>query len=222
MKHSGSLFLPLAATLLAPCAAHAASAPFVTTPDTLSAGDTAWMLTSTALVMLMTIPGLALFYAGMVRKKNVLSTLLQSFAVCCLVTVIWVAVGYSLAFTPGSPWIGGWDDLFLSSMVLDRIQGTVSVSHIAPTIPESVFVMFQLTFAIITPALITGAFAERMRFSAMMVFMALWSLLVYTSSAWRRASVVIGAPQASSACSARMTHGMFSVYTALAASSERC
>lgn len=179
MKHSGSLFLPLAATLLAPCAAHAASAPFVTTPDTLSAGDTAWMLTSTALVMLMTIPGLALFYAGMVRKKNVLSTLLQSFAVCCLVTVIWVAVGYSLAFTPGSPWIGGWDDLFLSSMVLDRIQGTVSVSHIAPTIPESVFVMFQLTFAIITPALITGAFAERMRFSAMMVFMALWSLLVY-------------------------------------------
>ncbi|WP_370690131.1 ammonium transporter [Fluviicoccus sp.] len=162
-----------------PCGALAESAPYVTTPDKISAGDTAWMLTSTVLVLLMTIPGLALFYAGMVRKKNVLSTLLQSFAVCCLVTALWVAVGYSLAFTPGSPWVGGFDDLFLNNMVFDRIQGTVSVSHIAPTIPESVFVMFQLTFAIITPALITGAFAERMKFSAMMVFMALWSLLVY-------------------------------------------
>jgi len=170
--------LAASAVLLFP-AAWAESAPFVTTPDRISSGDTAWMLMSTALVLLMTLPGLALFYAGMVRKKNILSTVLQSFAICCLVTALWVAVGYSLAFTPGSPWLGGFSQSFLNQLVMDRVQGTVSVSHIAPTIPESVFVMFQLTFAIITPALVTGAFAERMRFGGMMLFMALWSLLVY-------------------------------------------
>lgn len=145
----------------------------------LNPGDTAWMLTSTALVLLMTIPGLALFYAGMVRKKNVLATMAQSFAVTCLVTVLWVAIGYSLAFTPGSPYIGGFDRLLLDGMVFMKEAGKVTVSEIAQTIPESVFVMFQMTFAIITPALITGAFAERMKFSALLIFMALWSVFVY-------------------------------------------
>jgi Amt family ammonium transporter len=147
--------------------------------DQISAGDTAWMLSSTALVLLMTIPGLALFYAGMVRKKNVLATALQSLCICALITVLWVFIGYSLAFTPGTPWIGSLDRLLLDGMVYIKETSQLSVSHIAPTIPESVFVMFQLTFAIITPALITGAFAERMRFGSLMVFMTLWSLLVY-------------------------------------------
>ncbi len=153
--------------------------PFLVAADKISAGDTAWMLTSTALVLMMTIPGLALFYAGMVRKKNVLSTALQTLSVTCLVTVLWVAVGYSLAFTPGSPYLGGIDQVFLSGLAYVKETGMVSVSHLAQTIPESVFVMFQLTFAIITPALIAGAFAERMSFRAMIIFMGLWSLLVY-------------------------------------------
>ena len=157
----------------------APTAPFVTTVDKISAGDTAWMLASTALVLMMTIPGLALFYAGMVRKKNVIATALQSFTITCLVTVLWVVVGYSMAFTPGTPWLGGFSRLLLNGMVFDKAQGMISVSHVAPTIPESVLVMFQMTFAIITPALIAGAFAERMRFGAMVAFMALWSVLVY-------------------------------------------
>ena len=158
----------------------AETAPYITTVDKISAGDTAWMLTSTALVLLMTIPGLALFYSGMVRKKNVLATTLQSFVICAMVTVVWVVIGYSLAFTPSvSPYIGSLSRLFLDGMTFDKVQNLVSVSHLAPTIPESVMVMFQLTFAIITPALITGAFAERMRFSALAVFMVLWSVLVY-------------------------------------------
>ena len=155
------------------------TAPFTVTADKISAGDTAWMLTSTALVLLMTIPGLALFYAGMVRKKNVLSTALQSFCITCLVTVIWVLIGYSLAFTPGSPFIGGLSRVLLSGMSYIKDSGMMTVSHIAPTIPESVFVMFQMTFAIITPALITGAFAERIKFGAMVIFISLWSILVY-------------------------------------------
>jgi len=145
----------------------------------ISAGDTAWLLTSTALVLLMTIPGLALFYAGMVRKKNVLATALQSFAICGLVTILWVVVGYSLAFTPGSAALGSLDRVLLSGLEYIKETGQLTVSHIAPTIPESVFVMFQLTFAIITPALITGAFAERMKFSSLMVFISLWLLFVY-------------------------------------------
>ncbi|PPE75839.1 ammonia channel protein [Solimonas fluminis] len=160
-------------------AGSAAAAPTMVAFDQISAGDTAWMLASTALVLLMTIPGLALFYAGMVRKKNVLATTLQSFAVTALVTVIWIVAGYSLAFSPGSPFIGGFDQMFLGGLKYLKEAGQLSVSPIAPTIPESVFIMYQLTFAIITPALITGAFAERMKFGSMLLFVAAWSLLVY-------------------------------------------
>ena len=163
----------------------AAPAPAPTKPELVDAakinsGDTAWVLASTALVLLMTIPGLALFYAGMVRKKNVLATIMQSFAITCLVTVLWVIAGYSLAFMPGSEYIGSLDRFFLSGMSYMKEANKVSVSHLATTIPESVYMMFQMTFAIITPALITGAFADRMKFSAMLWFMGLWSLLVYS------------------------------------------
>ncbi|WP_395711169.1 ammonium transporter [Reyranella sp.] len=139
----------------------------------LDSGDTAWMLTSTALVLMMTIPGLALFYGGMVRKKNVLATVMQSFAITCMITVLWLIIGYSLAFTPGSTIIGGLGRIFMRGLTLDGVH------DLAKTIPETVYLCFQLTFAIITPALIAGAFAERMKFSAMMWFMALWSLIVY-------------------------------------------
>jgi Amt family ammonium transporter len=162
-------------------AAPAPTEPFMLAADKLSAGDTAWMLTSTALVLMMCVPGLALFYAGMVRKKNVLATLMQSFACTCVVTILWWVIGYSLAFTPGSGFLGG-----TSRVLLDGVRyvhgdgvGSLSVSHLAPTIPESVYAMFQMTFAIITPALIAGAFADRMKFSAMLLFMSVWSLLVY-------------------------------------------
>ncbi len=142
----------------------------------LNNGDTAWMLTSTALVLLMTIPGLALFYSGMVRKKNMLATAAQSFAITALVTVLWAIVGYSLAFTNGGAsqsFIGGFDRFMLKGMGMD-------VAHsLATSIPESVFMTFQMTFAIITPALITGAFADRMKFSALLLFMTSWLLLVY-------------------------------------------
>ena len=138
------------------------------------------MLTSTALVLLMTIPGLALFYGGMVRKKNVLATLMQSFAICALVTVLWVVAGYSLAFMPGSEYLGNMSRFLLHGMLYQNEAKKVMVSHIATNIPESVYMMFQMTFAIITPALIAGAFADRMKFSAMMIFMAVWSLAVYS------------------------------------------
>ena len=155
--------------------------PYLAKFEDISSGDTAWMLAATALVLLMTIPGLVLFYSGMVRKKNVLSTALQSFVICCLVTIIWIVIGYSLAFTPGSsPFLGGFDRVMLTGLSYIKETSQISVSHIAPTIPESVFVMFQMTFAIITPALIVGAFAERMRFTAMLLFMGLWSVFVYS------------------------------------------
>ena len=157
-----------AAAPAAPAAPAAAPAP------KLDSGDTAWMLTSTALVLMMTIPGLALFYGGMVRKKNVLATLMQCFAITCLVTILWMVIGYSLAFSGDGAYIGDSARAFLGGMAIDAI------SSLAPTIPESVYSMFQLTFAIITPALIVGAFAERMRFSAMLWFMGLWTLLVYS------------------------------------------
>ncbi|HUO95610.1 MAG TPA: ammonium transporter [Steroidobacteraceae bacterium] len=160
-------------------AAPAPTEPQLVTFDKVSAGDTAWMLTSTGLVLLMTIPGLALFYGGMVRKKNVLATLMQSFAITCLVTILWWVIGYSWAFTPGTPWLGGSSRLFMNGMVYMKDAGKVTVSHLALTIPETVYAMFQLTFAIITPALICGAFAERMKFSAMLIFMGVWSLIVY-------------------------------------------
>lgn len=156
-----------------------ANLPQLVATSTISGGDTAWILTSTALVLFMTIPGLALFYAGMVRKKNVLSTLMQSFAICAMVTVLWTVIGYSLAFMPGNPYIGGLDRIFLDGMLYLKDEAKLTVHPLAASIPEGVFMMFQMTFAIITPALIAGAFAERMKFSSMMVFMALWSLLVY-------------------------------------------
>jgi Amt family ammonium transporter len=147
--------------------------------DKISAGDTAWMLTSTALVLMMSVPGLALFYGGMVRKKNVLATLMQTFAITCVVTLLWWLIGYSWAFTPGSRLLGGTSRAFFNGMLFMHDANQVSVSHLALTIPETVYAMFQLTFAIITPALIAGAFADRMKFSAMLVFMSAWSLLVY-------------------------------------------
>ena len=154
--------------------------PFLLAADKISAGDTAWMLTSTALVLMMSIPGLALFYGGMVRKKNVLATLMQTFAIVCLVTILWWLIGYSLAFTPGSKILGGLSRALFNGMTfMHDPANKLSVSHLALTIPETVYAMFQLTFAVITPALIAGAFADRMKFSAMLVFMAAWSLLVY-------------------------------------------
>ncbi|MDG2315879.1 MAG: ammonium transporter [Gammaproteobacteria bacterium] len=138
--------------------------------DALDSGDTAWMLTSTALVLFMTIPGLSLFYAGMVKEKNALSVMMQCFTICCLMTVLWVLYLYSLAFSDGSAFIGDLSMAFMSGVGVDSLSGTI---------PESVFSMFQLTFAIITPALIVGAFAERMKFSAMLWFMAIWVSVVY-------------------------------------------
>lgn len=167
------------ATLSLPALADAPAGPAVAAVKVINSGDTAWMLTSTALVLFMTIPGLALFYGGMVRKKNVLATLMQSFAITALVTVLWAVIGYSLAFTVGNPYIGDLSRVMLDGMVFMKDAGKVAVHPLAGTIPESVFMTFQMTFAIITPALITGAFAERMKFSAMLVFMTLWSLLVY-------------------------------------------
>jgi Amt family ammonium transporter len=155
---------------------------FADTPVKIDSGDTAWMLTSVALVLMMTIPGLALFYGGMVRKKNVLATVMQSFAITCLVTVLWMIVNYSTAFTPGTPFIGGFTRAFLQGVASDVNAGTKSipsVNSLAPTIPEMVYMCFQMTFAIITPALICGSFADRMKFSAMLWFIGLWATLVY-------------------------------------------
>jgi Amt family ammonium transporter len=165
----------------APAAAPALTAPALVSADKVSAGDTAWMLTSTALVLMMCVPGLALFYGGMVRKKNVLATLMQSFACTCVVTILWWLIGYSWAFTPGNYFIGGATRALFSGMayIHDDAGSKLTVSHLAPTIPETVYAMFQMTFAIITPALIAGAFADRMKFSAMLVFMSAWSIFVY-------------------------------------------
>jgi Amt family ammonium transporter len=137
-------------------------------------GNTAWMIGATALVLLMTLPGVALFYGGMVRRKNVLSTMSQTFAIAVVVTLTWTLAGYSFSLRPGTEYIGGIDRLLLSSLPLKALAGNAEGS-----IPESVYVMFQLTFAIITAALIPGAFAERMKFSAVLWFTAFWSLLVY-------------------------------------------
>lgn len=154
----------------------------------IDTGDTSWMLVSTALVLLMTIPGLALFYAGMVRRKNVLSTMIQSFGICCIVSIVWIVLGYSLAFTTGTAWIGDMSRFFLRG-IADHIHqgadgaftlGAGTSAETPMTIPESVYLMYQMTFAIITPALLTGAFAGRIRFSALCVFTILWSLLVYS------------------------------------------
>jgi ammonium transporter, Amt family len=153
--------------------AHAAFAAPQAGASAIDSGDTAWMLTATALVLMMTVPGLALFYGGMVRKMNVLATIMQSFTVTCLATVLWAVLGYSLAFTKGAPVIGGFSRILLLGM------GIHSVNALAKTVPESVYMTFQMTFAIITPALICGAVADRMKFSALLWFTGLWSLLVY-------------------------------------------
>jgi Amt family ammonium transporter len=137
------------------------------------------MLTSVALVLMMTIPGLGLFYGGMVRKKNVGDTIITSFAVTCLVTILWFVCTYSLAFRSGTPFIGGLDRAFLHGILSDIATGIGNPNPLAATIPESVYICFQLTFAIITPALIAGAFAERMKFSAMLWFIGLWAIVVY-------------------------------------------
>jgi Amt family ammonium transporter len=155
-------FLP--AMLLTPTLALAEEAP------TLNSGDTAWMITATALVLLMTLPGLALFYGGMVRKKNVLSVCMQTISIAALMSILWVVCGYSLAFGEGNAFIGDLSKAFFNGVTVDSLSGTI---------PETVFATFQMTFAIITPVLIIGAFAERMKFSAILAFMAAWVLAVY-------------------------------------------
>jgi len=166
MKSMKSLFGLLGAGLLMllPAIALADDAP------ALSSGDTAWMLTATVLVLFMTIPGLSLFYAGMVRSKNALSTFVQIFAITALMTILWVVIGYSIAFGGEGAFWGGLDKMFLKGVTVDSMSGTI---------PETVFMVFQMTFAIITPALIVGAFAERMKFSAMLIFMTIWLIVVY-------------------------------------------
>ncbi len=179
------LTYPKASFAQAPAAAAAATAaPPACDAKTLekctpNSGDTAWMLTSVALVLMMTIPGLGLFYGGMVRKKNVGDTIMTSFAITCLVTVLWTVCTYSMAFRGATPFIGGLDRAFLQGVLSDISTGIGNPNSLAPTIPESVYFCFQLTFAIITPALIAGAFAERMKFSAMLWFIGLWAILVY-------------------------------------------
>ncbi|MBP6345106.1 MAG: ammonium transporter [Neisseriaceae bacterium] len=149
----------------------------------LDSGDTAWILVSALLVLFMTLPGLALFYAGMVRKKNILATMLQSFSVAALVAVLWVVIGYSLAFTPGNPFIGGLDRFMLKGLNVWQANETLTIYPGAATIPESVFMIFQMAFAIISAAIITGAFAERMKFTALLSFTGVWLLLVYVPTA---------------------------------------
>jgi ammonium transporter, Amt family len=163
MQHLTTLFTVFLVTLM----------PSLVLASELDSGDTAWMLVATALVLLMTIPGLSLFYAGMVRSKNVLSVMMQCFAIASMMSILWVVYLYSLAFTDGgnlNAFIGGFDKVFLSGVTVDSMSGTI---------PETVFMMFQMTFVIITPALIVGAFAERMKFSAMLIFMLLWATFVY-------------------------------------------
>jgi len=163
MKKINSLMTALALLLL----------PVMAQAEGLDTGDTAWILTSTALVLFMTLPGLALFYGGLVRVKNVLSVFMQCFVIACVVSILWVVYGYSLSFGDGgsmNAWIGGLDNAFLANVTRESLSGTL---------PESVFVMFQMTFAIITPALIIGGFAERMKFSAMLLFSIAWVTVVY-------------------------------------------
>ncbi len=144
--------------------------PSLAFADELNGANTAWILTSTALVLFMTIPGLSMFYAGLVRSKNVLSVFMQCFAITCVASILWFIVGYSLAFGEGNAWIGDFSKVMLAGIDRDTLSGDI---------PESLFAMFQMTFAVITPALIIGAFAERMKFSAMLLFSAIWLLVVY-------------------------------------------
>ncbi len=174
--------LPL--VLLYPAAASAAETDGWWQPfSAINSGDTAWVMTSAVLVLFMTLPGLALFYGGMVRKKNLLSTMMHSFSVGALVSVLWMLIGYSLAFTPGNAFIGGLERVLLNGMSLDVVKEMVTVSPNAGSVPEAVFMFFQMTFAVISTAIIAGAFAERMKYSAMMLFSGLWMLLVYVPTA---------------------------------------
>jgi ammonium transporter, Amt family len=174
------LWLALGGTAFAEDAGPPACGGKILEKCTPNSGDTAWMLTSVALVLMMTVPGLGLFYGGMVRKKNVGDTIMTSFAVTCLVTILFAAFTYSMAFRSGSPFIGGLDRMFLKDILSDIGKGGIgSPNPLAATIPESVYICFQMTFAIITPALIAGAFAERMKFSAMLWFIGLWAIFVY-------------------------------------------
>jgi Amt family ammonium transporter len=170
---SGVLLVPAVAQTSTPAAQDRIAKLEKEVAQAQSSGDNAWMLTSSALVLMMTGPGLALFYGGLVRKKNVLGTMMQSFALMAIVTVLWATIGYSLCFSSGTHFIGGLGQVFL------RGVGATQDPDYAPTIPQQSFMIFQLMFAIITPALITGAFAERMKFSAMALFMILWSIVVY-------------------------------------------
>jgi ammonium transporter, Amt family len=174
-----------AATAAAPAAAAAEAPPpacdaKILTNCSPNSGDTAWMLTSMAIVLMMTIPGLALFYGGLVRKKNVGDTVMTTFAITCLISILWLFFTYSLAFRAGTPFIGGLDRAFLQGIVSDITKNIGNPNPLAPTIPETVYSMFQLTFAIITAALIAGSFAERMKFSAMLWFIGLWAIFVYS------------------------------------------
>ena len=162
MKSTATSLFIIFLSFLIPGIAHA--------ENTVDSANTAWILTTTALVLFMTLPGLSLFYGGLVRSKNVLSVLMQCFTIACVASVLWFAVGYSLAFSEGGPWIGGFSKLFLAGVGENTVSGDL---------PETVFIMFQMTFAIITPALIIGAFAERMKFSAVILFSAIWLLAVY-------------------------------------------
>ncbi len=158
----------------------------------MHAADTAWVLVSATLVLLMTLPGVALFYAGMVRRKNVLNTLAAVLGTACVVSVVWFAVGYSLALTPGTRWLGGLDRWWFTGLDYQLVAQQVAVSPMAPHVAEAAYALFQLTFAIITAALIVGHLVERMRFVALMLFMALWSLLVYVPVA----RIGCGSPEA--------------------------
>jgi Amt family ammonium transporter len=163
MKNFRMLLLAAAVVSVVPSLAQA---------QTVDSGDTAWIMTATALVLFMTLPGLALFYGGLVRTKNVLSVLMQCFAICCAISILWLAIGYSMAFseTAANGFVGGLSNAFFANTGVDTVNGTI---------PDTVFAMFQLTFAIITPALIVGGFAERMRFSAMLMFSVAWTIVVY-------------------------------------------
>ena len=155
------------------------TAPGMVAQSSLNAADTAWLMTATVLVLLMTLPGIALFYAGMVRRKNVLSVMAAVVGTAAVVSIVWFTLGYSLAFTPGSRWLGGGERFWFAGFDYVHRTAQVAVSHVAPNVPESVYAMFQLGFAIVTAALVVGAFVERMRFSAVLWFAGLWSLVVY-------------------------------------------
>ena len=163
LKNSCQILLALLLALIATVPAHAAE-------STLNQANTAWILTASALVLMMTLPGLAMFYGGLVRSKNVLSVLMHCVAIACLSSVLWLAIAYSFSFGEGSPWLGGFEKAFLLNMSRDAVNGTL---------PESVFFLFQMTFAIITPALIVGAFPERIKFSPVLIFSGLWLIVVY-------------------------------------------